>query len=69
MWYCPDKYNIDIPNVNQDLSKLFDLFNSNFAVQVVKHEYKTKYPIVGSSLQVFAHSSEFINWLRTEANK
>ncbi len=31
--------------INQDLSKLFDLFNSNFAVQVVKHEYKTKYPI------------------------
>ena len=31
--------------VNTDVSKLFQLFNKKFALQVVKHDYKTKYPI------------------------
>lgn len=31
--------------VNTDVSKLFHLFNKKFALQVVKHDYKTKYPI------------------------
>ncbi len=31
--------------VNEDLQNLFNLFDEKFAVQVVKHDYKTKYPI------------------------
>ena len=31
--------------VREDLQYLFNLFDSNFAVQVVKHDYKTKFPI------------------------
>lgn len=31
--------------VNSDFNKLLQLANKNFAVQVVKHDYKTKYPI------------------------
>ena len=30
--------------VNKDLNELFNLFDKNYAVQVVKHEYKTKFP-------------------------
>ena len=30
--------------VNKDLNELFNLFDKNCAVQVVKHEYKTKFP-------------------------
>ena len=29
--------------VREDLQYLFNLFDSNFAVQVVKHDYKTKF--------------------------
>jgi len=31
--------------INSDLNELFDLFDNNKAVQVVKHDYKTKYPL------------------------
>ena len=31
--------------VREDLQNLFTLFDKNFAVQVVKHDYKTKFPI------------------------
>ena len=31
--------------VKEDLQNLFTLFDKNFAVQVVKHDYKTKFPI------------------------
>ena len=31
--------------VNEDLSLLFDEFDEKYAVQVVKHDYKTKFPI------------------------
>lgn len=31
--------------VREDLQNLFNLFDPNFAVQVVKHDYKTKFPI------------------------
>ena len=31
--------------VNDDLNNLFDQFDDQYAVQVVKHDYKTKYPI------------------------
>ena len=31
--------------INKDLNELFNLFDKNFAAQVVKHEYKTKYQI------------------------
>ncbi len=31
--------------VNDDVSKLFDHFKEEYAVQVVKHDYKTKFPI------------------------
>ena len=31
--------------VNQDLKDLFDQFDKQYAVQVVKHDYKTKFPI------------------------
>ena len=31
--------------IKDDLQNLFNLFNDNYAVQVVKHDYKTKYPI------------------------
>ena len=30
--------------IKDDLQNLFDLFDPNFAVQVVKHNYKTKFP-------------------------
>ena len=29
--------------VNEDLKNLFDLYDTNYAVQVVKHDYKTKF--------------------------
>ena len=31
--------------VNEDVSQLFDHFKVEYAVQVVKHDYKTKFPI------------------------
>ena len=31
--------------VNDDLNNLFNLFDEQYAVQVVKHDYKTKFPI------------------------
>ena len=31
--------------VNDDLTNLFSKFNENYGVQVVQHDYKTKYPI------------------------
>ncbi len=31
--------------IQSDLKNLFKLFNKEYAVQVVKHDYKTKYPI------------------------
>ena len=31
--------------INNDLSQLFNMFDNNYGVQVVKHDYKTKYPI------------------------
>ena len=31
--------------VNDDLNNLFNQFNEKYAVQVVKHDYKTKFPI------------------------
>ncbi len=39
--------------VNTDINELIDLFDPEFAVQVVKHDYKTKYPRkhIGSDLE------------------
>ena len=34
---------------------------------IFSKEYKTKNTRRGNSLQVFAHSSEFLNWIRNEA--
>ena len=31
--------------INEDLNNLFNKFNKKYALQVVKHDYKTKYPI------------------------
>ena len=31
--------------VNHDLKDLFDQFDKQYAVQVVKHDYKTKFPV------------------------
>ena len=31
--------------VNDDLNNLFNQFDEKYAVQVVKHDYKTKFPI------------------------
>ena len=37
MWYCPDKYNKDIPNVNQELLKLKgDLLDKEAKVSLAK---------------------------------
>ena len=36
---------------------------------IFSKEFQKIYPSVGSSLQVIAHSEEFINWLRNEAYK
>ena len=36
---------------------------------IFSKEFKKKYPSVGSSLQVIAHSEEFLYWLRNEAYK
>ena len=36
---------------------------------ILSTEFKKKYPNTGSSLQVFAHSKEFIDWIRYKAFK
>ena len=36
---------------------------------IFSKEFQKIYPSVGSSLQVIAHSEEFIDWLRNEAYK
>jgi len=51
-------------HVNADINELIDLFDPNYAVQVVKHDYKTKHykKYIGTPLENFNKDYPRKNW-------